>query len=146
MKNHGVMLAAFWLALGASAVLLALLCAFCLFGAILVVRPTPSVSLRAVVIGLGCAVMGLLLAWAANHLAWYFAALVLGSTGFATAYLFSLLASLPEFERKDVSPVATSALIWCVWVTLIAFLWSSHLPGITETKQIWDKVVESFRP
>src|SRR5690242_16332669 len=121
------MLAAFLLALGASAVLLALFCSFCLFGAILVVRPTPTVSLRAIVVGVGGAVLGLLLAWASNHLAWYFAALVLGSTGFAAAYLFSLLASLPEFERKDVSPVATSAFIWCIWVAATVLLWSSHL-------------------
>jgi hypothetical protein len=91
-------------------------------------------------------VMGLLLAWASNRLAWYFAALACGSTGFAAAYLFSLLASLPEFERRDVAPVATSALIWCVWVTVIAFLWSSHLPGISDTKELWERLLGSVRP
>jgi len=141
-----VMLAAFWLALGASAVFLALLSGFCLFGAILVVRPTPSVSLRAVVVGVGCAVLGWALAWSSNRLAWYFAALVLGWSGFGSAYLFSLFASLPEFERRDVSPVATSAFIWCIWVTAIAFLWASHLPGISETKLVWDRVLGSFHP
>jgi hypothetical protein len=136
------MVAAFWLALGASAVFFALFASFCLFGAILVVRPTPSVSVRAVVIGVACAGIGFFFGWASTHLAWYFAALACGSTAFAAVYLFALAATLPEFERRDLSTVAKSAIIWCVWVVAIALLWSSRLPGITETKDLWTRLTD----
>src|SRR5262245_16436775 len=137
------MLAVFWGALGASAVCLALLSAFCLFGAILVVRPTPTVSLRAVAIGVGCAATGFLLAWASARTGWFFGTLASASTVFATVYLFARLASMPDFEPRDLSAVVTSVVGWCVWIGAIGVMWTSQLPGISETKDFWVGAAET---
>jgi hypothetical protein len=136
------MLAALWGTLGAGAVFLALLAAFCQFGALLVVRPTPSISLRAVGISVGCAAAGLVLALASRHAAWYFAALSSASTGFAALYLFALLGSFPEFERRDMSIVMLSLSLWSLWVGATILLWLSPLPGIVETVDFWTRLAE----
>ena len=133
---------ALWGTLGAGAVVLALLATFCQFGALLVVRPTPSISTRALRISLGCVVAGLLLALASGHAAWFFAALSSASTGFAVLYLFALLGSFPEFERRDMSVVMLSISLWALWVGATALLWLSPLPGIGETIDFWVRIAE----
>jgi len=45
----------------------------------------------------------------------YFAALSSASTGFAALYLFALLGSFPEFERRDMSVVMLSLSLWSIW-------------------------------
>lgn len=136
------MLAALWGTLGAGAVLLALLATFCQFGALLVVRPTPSISVRALGISLGCVAAGLLLALASGHAAWFFAALASASTGFAALYLFALLGSFPEFERRDMSVVMLSLSLWSLWVGVTVLLWLSPLPGIVDTIDFWVRLAE----
>ena len=136
------MLAALWGVLGAGAVVLALLAAFCQFGALLVVRPTPSVSLRAIGISIGFVAAGLLLALVSGHVAWFLAALASASTGFAGLYVFALLGSFPEFERRDMSVVMLSVSLWSVWVGATVLLWLSPFPGIAETIDFWIRIAE----
>ncbi|HVW29299.1 MAG TPA: hypothetical protein VHC69_28225 [Polyangiaceae bacterium] len=136
------MLAALWGALGAGAVVLALVAAFCQFGAILVVRPSPSVHVRAVWIAAGCALAGLVLGLVSHHLDWYFAALASASTGFAALYLIALLGSLPEFERRDMNIVIRSVSIFGVWLAVIIALWASSLPGIVDALNFWVRIAE----
>jgi hypothetical protein len=136
------MVAALWGTLGACAVFLALLASFCQFGALLVVRPTPSVSLRALGVSVGCVAAGLLLAFAAGHMAWFFAALASASTGFAALYLFALLGSFPEFERRDMSIVMLSVSLWSIWVGATVLLWLSPFPGIGETIDFWVRLAQ----
>jgi hypothetical protein len=136
------MLAALWGALGAGAVLLALVAAFCQFGAILVVRPSPSVHVRAVGMAAGCALVGMLLGLVSHHLGWYFAALASASTGFAVLYLIALLGSLPEFERRDMNTVIQSVSIFGVWLAVTVALWASSLPGIVDALNFWVRIAE----
>jgi len=136
------MLAALWGALGAGAVVLALVAAFCQFGAILVVRPSPSVHVRAVGTAAACALAGLVLALVSHHLSWYFAALATASTGFAALYLIALLGSLPEFERRDMNTVIQSVSIFGVWLAVTVALWASSLPGIVDALNFWVRFAE----
>ncbi len=141
------MLAALWGALGAGAVVLALVAAFCQFGAILVVRPRPSVSVRAVGVAGACALVGLVLGLISRHVAWYFAALASASTGFAALYLIALLGSLPEFERRDMNSVVLSVSIFGGWLAFTIALWASPLPGIVDALNFWVHVAEwPFKP
>ncbi|HEX4341736.1 MAG TPA: hypothetical protein VH062_37765 [Polyangiaceae bacterium] len=141
------MLAALWGALGAGAVGLALIAAFCQFGAILVVRPNPSVSLKAVRTAVACAVLGLGLGFVSHHAAWYFIALATSMTGFAALYLLALLGSLSEFERRDMNAVIVSVSIFGAWLLGIIALWASSLPGIGDAADFWVRIAEwPFKP
>jgi hypothetical protein len=136
------MLVALWGALGAGSVLLALFATFCQFGAILVVRPSPSISLKACGVSVGIAIAGLLLALLAGHTAWYFAALASSSTGFAALYLLALVGSFPEFERRDMSIVMASLSVWLAWVGITALIWLSAAPGIGAAIDFWIRIAE----
>jgi hypothetical protein len=141
------MLAALWGALGVGAVLLAVVAAFCQFGAILVVRPSPTVSVRAVGIAVGCALLGSLLGLVSHHAAWFFAALATASTGFGILYLIALLGSLSEFERRDMNTVVLSVSIFGGWLVFTVALWASSLPGIADALDFWVRVAGwPFKP
>ena len=136
------MLVALWGALGAGAVLLVLVATFCQFGAILVVRPSPSISIRSSGVAMGIAAGGLVLALLSQHASWYFAVLASSSTGFAALYLLALVGSFPEFERRDMSIVMVSMLVWLVWVGVTALLWMSTAPGIPDAVNFWVRIAE----
>jgi hypothetical protein len=136
------MLVALWGALGAAAVLLAVVATFCQFGAILVVRPSPSISLKACGVALGIAATGLALSLISRHAAWYFATLASSSTGFAALYLLALVGSFPEFERRHMSIVMVSMSVWALWAGATALLWFSAAPGIADAAEFWIRIAE----
>lgn len=141
------MLAALWGVLGAGAVALALVATFCVFGAILVVRPSPSVHVRAVGSAVGIALAGFVLGLVSHHLDWYFATLATASTGFGGLYLLALLGSLPEFERRDMNTVIQSVSIFGVWLAATIALWASPLPGIVTALDFWVRIAGwPFKP
>ena len=122
--------------------MLAIVAAFCQFGAILVVRPSPSVSVRAVWIALGCALLGVGLGFVSHHPDWFFAALATASTGFGILYVIALLGSLPEFERRDMNTVIWSVSLFGAWLVATIALWTSSLPGVVNALAFWVHIAE----
>src|SRR5260221_4411462 len=135
------MLALFWGALAVLAVLFARAAAFCIFGAILIVRPAPSTSLPAVLSSIKLIVVGSGIALLSGHLSWFFAALANASTAFAALYVLALLVSMPTFEPRDMKTIITSIALWCAWILGISCLWLSSLPGIAGALDFWQALL-----